>query len=367
MSDLIYKVALTLVPRIGVVTGKSLISYCGGAEAVFREKKAKLLKIPGIGEQAVQAVLNFTDFDRAQEEVAFIEENHIQPLFYTDKAYPQRLLQCYDSPLMLYYKGNTDLNTSKILAMVGTRKATEYGKDMCAKIVEGFKNTDVLIVSGLAYGIDTYSHKAALDNNLNTVGVLGHGLDRVYPATNKPLSEKMLQSGGLLTTYMKNTNPDRENFPQRNRIVAGISDAVLVVEAAAKGGALLTAEYAIEYNRDVFAVPARLTDMQSEGCNRLIKINKAALVQDAEDIKYIMNWQSDVKPTGQVIKDLFSSLSAEHQIIFDILHEKGEADIDLLLLKTGFMPSMIAKLLLDMEFDGIIKCLPGKIYRLTVK
>jgi DNA processing protein len=274
------------------------------------------------------------------------------------------LKQCHDSPLMLYYKGTADLNAPKIVAMVGTRKATEYGRDMCRKIVEGLIEHNVLIVSGLAYGIDTWSHKAALDNKLETVGVLGHGLDRIYPFANRSLAEKMTETGGLLCEYMSNTTPDRENFPMRNRIIAGISDAVVVIEAGITGGALITAEIANSYNRDVFAVPGRIVDQHSEGCNKLIKINKAALIQSANDISYLLNWDQVKVPTKNIQRQLFINLSPDEELIVNTLKEKGDLDIDTLLIETTMLPAKAASVLLNMEFEGIIRCLPGKVYRL---
>lgn len=364
MDELIYKIALTLIPGVGSVNGKSLVAYCGGVKAVFMEKKRALLKIPGIGEQTVNALANHNVFERAEEELRFIEKNKIIPLFYLDKEYPIRLKQCHDSPLLLYYKGTADLNAPKVVAMVGTRKATEYGRDMCRKIVEGLLEHNVLIVSGLAYGIDTWSHKAALDYKLETIGVLGHGLDRIYPFANRSLAEKMAESGGLLCEYMSNTTPDRENFPMRNRIIAGMSDATIVVEAGSTGGALITAEIANSYNRDVFAVPGRLGDPHSEGCNKLIKINKAALIQSAKDISYLLNWDDLNVKKNTVQRQLFLTLTPDEELIVNVLKEKGDLDIDTLLIESKILPAKAASILLNMEFEGVLRCLPGKVYRL---
>ncbi len=364
MDDLLYKIALTLIPGVGNVNGKNLVAYCGGVEAVFLEKRHSLLKIPGIGEQTVSAILNQKVYERARQEVEFIGKFGIEPLFFLDQAYPLRLKQCNDSPLLLYHKGNTRLNNLRIIALVGTRMATEYGRDMCRRLLEGLKDLDVLVVSGLAYGIDTWSHKAALENNLQTLGVLGHGLDRIYPFSNRSLAEKMISNGGLLTEFTSQTKPDRENFPIRNRIIAGISDAIVVVEAGLRGGALITADLANSYNRDVFAVPGRIGDPHSEGCNTLIKTNRAALVQSAEDIKYIMNWDQVPALQKTFQKQLFLNLAPDEQNIFDILNNEGEQPIDSLLQKSGLMPSKAASALLNLEFEGIIRCLPGKVYRL---
>ncbi len=364
MDDLIYKIALTLIPGVGSVNGKSLVAYCGGVKAVFMEKKRTLLKIPGIGEQTVSAISNHNVFERAEEEIGFIEKNQISPLFYLDRDYPGRLKHCHDSPLLLYYKGCADLNAPKVVAIVGTRSATEYGRDMCRKLVEGLVSHKALVVSGLAYGIDTWSHKAALDNKLETVGVLGHGLDRIYPYANRSLAEKMLGSGGLLCEYVSNTKPDRENFPMRNRIIAGMSDAVVVVEAGESGGALITADIANSYNRDVFAVPGRIGDPHSAGCNKLIKINKAALIQSAADISYLLGWDETKNQKKPVQTQLFVNLTPDEELIVATLREKGDLEIDTLLSETGLLPTKAAAILLNMEFEGIIRCLPGKVYRL---
>lgn len=360
-----YRIALTLIPGVGDIIGKKLVSYCGGVDAIFKEKKSNLLKIPSIGESIVNSIVNHDVFDRVDKELAFIEKYNIKPLFYLDAAYPLRLKQCIDSPLMLYYMGNSDLNTDKIISVVGTRNVTEYGKDMCKQIIKDLSQQNVLIVSGLAYGVDTYSHKAALDNNLQTIGILAHGLDRVYPQTNKSLAEKMIKNGGLLTEFMSCTNPDRENFPKRNRIIAGIADAVVVIEAAKKGGALITAEIANSYNRDVFAVPGKNTDIYSEGCNHLIKINKANLMQSADDILYIMGWETSKKPKKTAQKQLFIELTPEQKTIYDILSLKANTSIDELCINSKLNVSKVAEILLNFELEGIIKSLPGKVYQLA--
>ena len=360
-----YRIALTLIPGVGDIIGKKLVSYCGGVDAIFKEKKSNLLKIPSIGESIVNSIVNHDVFDRVDKELAFIEKYNIKPLFYLDAAYPLRLKQCIDSPLMLYYMGNSDLNADKIISVVGTRNVTEYGKDMCKQIIKDLSQQNVLIVSGLAYGVDTYSHKAALDNNLQTIGILAHGLDRVYPQTNKSLAEKMIKNGGLLTEFMSCTNPDRENFPKRNRIIAGIADAVVVIEAAKKGGALITAEIANSYNRDVFAVPGKNTDIYSEGCNHLIKINKANLMQSADDILYIMGWETSKKPKKTAQKQLFIELTPDQKTIYDILSLKANTSIDELCINSKLNVSKVAEILLNFELEAIIKSLPGKDYQLA--
>jgi DNA processing protein len=365
MTDqLLYKIALTLLPGIGDVMGKKLVTYCGGPEAVFRDKKRQLEKIPGLGPTLIHSILNHDVFARAEEEIAHIEKHGIIPLFYLDKAYPKRLQHCADSPLMLYYKGNADLNAPFVVGVVGTRNATEYGRQMCDHLVEGLRNHQMLIVSGLAYGIDTAAHRAAVKHALPTVGVLGHGLDRIYPYANKSLSEKMLLNGGLLTEFMVGTIPDRENFPRRNRIVAGMVDALVVVESGLKGGALITADIALSYNRDVFAFPGRVNDPFSEGCNHLIRTNKAALIRNAEDLLYSMGWDNNVKIQAAQTR-LFRDFSQDEQLLLDCFNGEKECGIDDIMLRSKFPASRLAGLLLGLEFDGVVTALPGKRYRIN--
>lgn len=361
-TGLIYNIGITLIPGIGDINGKKLIAYCGSAEAIFKEKKRNLIKIPGIGESSLNSIISQKVLKRAEEEIEFINKYNITPLFFLDKDYPQRLKHCIDSPVMLYYKGNADLNIPRVISIVGTRRASEYGKEACNKIIEGLSDLNILVVSGLAYGIDTNAHKAALKNNLKTVGILGHGLDRIYPSANKKLAEKMIETGGLLTDFISKSNPDRENFPKRNRIIAGIADALIVIESAMKGGALITANIANSYNRDVFAVPGKINSYYSEGCNFLIKTNKAALIQSAKDVKYIMLWESITEKTSKQQK-LFVELSAEEELIVNILRENEETSIDYIVLESKFSSSKIASILLNLEFEGVIKSLPGKMYK----
>jgi DNA processing protein len=357
-----YQIGITLIPGVGDINGKKLISYCGSAEAVFREKRKALLKIPGIGESTVSSIVSNKVLDRAEEEMIFIEKYKIKPLFYMDKAYPNRLKHCIDSPIMLYYKGAADLNKEKIISVVGTRRASDYGKEICSQLIGDLSNLNLLVVSGLAYGIDAKAHQAALQFGMETVGVLAHGLDRIYPYSHRAMAEKMVQSGGLLTDYMSKTNPDRENFPKRNRIIAGLADALIVVESAIKGGALITANIANSYNRDVFAVPGKVIDNFSEGCNYLIKTNKAALIQSARDIEYMMQWEDKGKKLS-IQKKLFEELSPEEDSVLKILHEKGDVSVDFIVMQSQFSNSKIAAILLNLEFKGLVKSLPGKIYK----
>jgi len=364
-NDLLYQVALTLVPNIGDVHAKTLVNIYGSAHAVFKAKKKELENIEGIGIVRAKSIKEFNDLSGAEDELHFIEKYKISPLFITDNNYPKRLLNCYDSPALLYYRGNADLNTSKIIAIVGTRNNDEYGRTVCEKLVADLQAENVLIVSGLAFGIDTIAHKAALKNNLQTVGVLAHGLDRIYPPQNKLLAKQMTEQGGLLTDFISNTNPDKQNFPRRNRIVAGICDALIVIESGTKGGSLITAELANGYNKDVFAIPGRTNDAKSEGCNYLIKNNKAGLINNANDLLENMGWVQQKRSSPKKQRELFIELSADEKIIVDILQEKENIQVDELYFKTGLSSSTVASVLLMLEMRGVVVSLPGKIYKLV--
>jgi DNA processing protein len=362
-QDLLHQIALTLVPNIGDVRAKALLETFGDAESIFKTSKKNLENIEGIGSIAANSIKQFSDFKICEDEIKFIEKSKITPLFITDENYPQRLLNCYDSPTLLYYKGNANLNTIKIISIVGTRSNSDYGKNVCDKIIEDLAEQNVLIISGLAFGIDTIAHKASLKNNLKTVGVMAHGLDKVYPAQNKTLAVEMLSQGGILTDFMSGTNPDRQNFPRRNRIVAGICDALLVIESSAKGGSLITAELANSYNKDVFAIPGRVNDSRSEGCNYLIKNNKALLITSADDLLHIMNWKDAPKKVKQQ-RELFIELTSDEKIITDILKERENIQIDELYFKSGLSSSAVAQALLMLEMQGVVASLPGKVFKL---
>lgn len=362
-TELIYVIGLTIIPGIGHITAKKLISYCGSAQAVFREKKGNLLRIPGIGEIMAKSIVGQKVLHAAEKELGFIDRFRIRPLYFEEEDYPARLKQCIDGPLLLFVKGNTIPEGTKIISIVGSRNATAYGKGVCRKLVESLRDDRAIIISGLAYGIDTAAHKAALENGLDTFGVLAHGLDRIYPAANKKLAGKMIRQGGLITDFISGTNPDRENFPSRNRIVAGLADAIIVIEAAERGGALITADLANSYNREVFAVPGRWSDPFSAGCNILIRENKAALIQNPEDLRFMMGWSDDKKPKTQVPQQLFVQLSPDEDLVYKILQENGDCGIDLLRLSSGLANGKIANALLNLELQSLILALPGKQYR----
>ena len=365
MSQL-HQVALTFVKNIGPAHAKLLVSYLGGAEKIFTVSKAKMLKIPGIGEKTISQLNLSEALALAEKELAYVEQNGIDVIFYTDSRYPKRLKNCADSPVLLYAKGNADFNGMHVVSIVGTRNATEYGKHLCRQLVEELQQYNVLVVSGLALGIDVTAHKECIKQNLPTVGVLGHGLDRLYPGQNRSTAEKMISNGALLSEYPSGTIPDRENFPQRNRIVAGMADATVVIEAGVKGGALITAEIANSYNRDVFAYPGRVGDDYSQGCNFLIRNNKAQLLTCAADLAYSLGWEIPGAGKKAQAAEQFMlpiDLSSDEQTIFNILSQtKSPVAIDDLTIKTNLPTSTLAMNLLNMEMQGYIKSLPGKVY-----
>jgi DNA processing protein len=367
-EDLLYKISISLVPGIGCITAKSLIAYCGSAAQVFRDKEKTLRSIPGIGTVLARNILHSKVLDRAEKEVEFILKNNVDAHFYLDENYPQRLKSCPDAPILLFSKGKPNLNKSKVISIVGTRNATEYGRSLVDRFVATLaeRGYDIQVVSGLAYGIDIQAHRAALHNNLSTVCVLAHGLETVYPSLHRSIALEMCEkNGGMVSDFMSHSLIDRKNFLRRNRIIAGLSDAVIVVESATKGGALLTAELAVSYNRDVFAFPGRVGEPYSGGCHFLIKSNRAGLIENISDLEYSMNWIPGTDPMKVSQPRLFNDLTVDEQKVADMLESEGESAIDLICLRTGLPMNRVSPLLLSLEFSGIVKCLPGKVFKLT--
>lgn len=362
-----YQIALTHLSEIGSVTAKNLVSQCGGVKEIFTAKKHTLEKIMGIGKVRAEAILHSKDeaLKIADAEIKFIEKNNLTPLFYTDDNFPKRLLQCADSPVMLYYKGNADLNARKIISIVGTRKVTEYGKEQCEKIIEQLAAYHPLIISGLAFGVDIAAHKAALKNNLETVGVVANGMDKMYPSQHIKYIKQMVESGGVLTEYGFGEIANKENFPQRNRIVAGMCDALILIETAIKGGAMITAKLADSYNRDVFALPGRVGDTYSEGCNYLIKNNQATLIENADDIIKQMMWDVELQKPSPKQTLLFVDLSDDEKIVVEVLQKQALLSIDEIVIQTNLSQTVIAGLLLNLELKGAVKALPGKMFKLA--
>jgi len=350
---------------VGPVTARKLIAYSGGAASIFSSKKSNLLKIPGIGATTVQHILNPDLLLKAEQELKFIEKNNIQCYYYLDENYPRRLKVMEDSPILLFGQGSMNLDADRVISVVGTRKATEYGKSMTQKIISELAPFNPLILSGLAYGIDIAAHKAALEHGLQTVGVVGHGLNTVYPSLHKPVAEKMKANGGLISAFTSHAKMDPGNFPDRNKIVASMTDAVLVVEAGISGGALITANLAFDYNKDVMAIPGRFGDEYSAGCNGLIKRTQAHLVESAEDICYVLGWELEKGSKKAIQKQLFVEMTNPEQNVFDLLHSEGQMNMDVLSVKSGLTMGQTSATLFNLELKGLIKCLPGKVYALV--
>jgi DNA processing protein len=364
-DERVYQVALCMLPGIGPVSAKRLVSHCGTAGEVFRQKKSHLLKIPHIGIATANALNNKDVMLRAEQELKFAEKKNISILFYLDAAYPNRLKQCYDSPAVLFFNGNCSLDQKRIVNIVGTRKITPYGEALTEKLIQDLAGKNVLVVSGLAYGVDIAAHRAALNAGIETVGVLAHGLDLIYPSAHTATAKKMITQGGLLTDFPSGTNPDKENFPMRNRIVAGMCDATIVIESGESGGSMITAEFAANYNRDVFAFPGRVGDAASAGCLKLIKTNKAALAESAADILRAMGWDDEnakVKKPQQ--KELIIPVNPDEEKVVATLRDQGNVYIDEICSSSGFGMGKVSSVLLSLEFAGVVKSLPGKFYRL---
>ena len=357
--------ALHFIPGIGDYLVRQLVSYCGSAEKVFKTPRGKLLRIPGVGTVTAEAISQGKPFALAEKELLKAEKDKVDLIFFTDKNFPSRLRQVNDAPTLLYAKGNMDLENPKTVAIIGTRQSTAYGRECVENLVRDLVPHQALIISGLAYGIDIHAHKQALKNNLPTVGVMGSGMDVIYPAAHREVAAKMMEAGGLLTEHPFGTQPDAHNFPARNRIVAALSDAVIIVEAAEKGGALITADIANSYNKDVFAFPGSVKQSHSAGCNNLIKSNRAHLMTSVRDLQYIMNWDIGVKPSKAEPVTLEGFDPDEQNIIKTLLDNKKQLTIDEISWRTNLPVSRLASLLLTLEFKGILSSLPGKIYKLT--
>ncbi|MEA9413612.1 DNA-processing protein DprA [Flavobacterium sp. PL02] len=360
-QDLFYLLALQSVDGVGDIMAKKLLLHCGTAEVIFKTKSSQLATIDGVGSVLLKNIKEKSIFEKAQKELDFIRVNEINISFFQDNTYPDRLKHCIDSPVLLFSSGNIDLKDKKIISIVGTRQITSYGMEFCKKLIEDLAPLDPVIVSGFAYGVDIIAHQLAMDNNLQTIGVVAHGLNQIYPKTHKRYVAKVEQNGGFMTEFWSSSNPDKENFVRRNRIVAGMSEATIVIESADKGGSLITANMANEYNRDVFAVPGRTTDKFSQGCNNLIKTQKANVLTNAADLVYILNWDVENK-SKSVQKQLFVELEPDEQKIYDYLLKTGKDLMDTIALKCNFPIYKISGLLLNMELKGVIRPLPGKLF-----
>ena len=367
LNKALYQIALTQIKGVGIVLARTLIQAVGDEEAVFRESKRSLQKIPRISHQIIDFIQSAEPLKRAEQELEFITKNKLRMLFFTETDYPQRLTHCIDAPVLLYAKGDTDFNRNKVVSIVGTRNATRHGQHFCEQFISDLSKSipDVQIVSGLAYGIDVCAHRAALQKNISTVAVLAHGLDRIYPNLHRKTAVEMLENGALLTEFPSQTNPDRHNFVRRNRIVAGMADAVVVVESGAKGGSLITAEIANSYFREVFAVPGRTSDHLSVGCNNLIAANKAVLLQEAKSFITQMGWGSLKKPVKPVQRELFLNLSEDEEKIFNALQSGEGMQVNMLAIELNTPVSELFFTLLELEMKNVVVALPGGMYKLA--
>jgi DNA processing protein len=366
-SNLIYQIALSLFPGIGAVNSRRLVAYLGNLNAIFEASPKSLKDIPGFGDGLIKTVIGNRDevLKRAEKEVDFIRKYNIKTFFYLDKEYPRRLAQCDDAPVILFQKGDADLNHPKIISIVGTRNATDYGRQITEELIAGLAEAgaNILVVSGLAFGIDITAHKSAMKRGLPTLGVVGHGLDKMYPSAHTNLAREMITSGGgVLSDFPSGSKIDPGNFPRRNRIVAGLSDCTIVVESGEKGGALVTADIANSYNRDVFAFPGRTNDPFSKGCNDLIRRNKAALIESAADLIDFMGWEANTQPRQQV---LLIDLSKEEQQIVDLLRSNEIITTDIAARELNLTVQAINSLMLNLEFKGVLKSLPGNRFKLV--
>lgn len=361
-EDLLYTLALQKTANIGDVIAKRLIKHCGSAKAVLKEKKKNLLKIDGIGTYILADVWNTKNMKAAENELKFLQKENIQAHYFLDESYPTRLQHCADGPILLFQKGNANLNASKMISIVGTRKATNYGKEFCEALIAGLSPLQPTIVSGFAYGIDIVAQRAAVQNNIPTVGCLAHGLNQIYPKAHARYMKDIQENGAFVTDFWSTSNPDRENFLKRNRLIAGMSQATIVIESAEKGGSLVTAHIANSYNRDVFAVPGRVGDSQSIGCNNLIKQQRAHIVTSAADIVYVLGWELEAAPVQPVQKQLFVDLSPEEASIHSYLQQKGQTLLDSIALECKLPIHTIAPILLQLEMKGVVKPLPGKLF-----
>lgn len=370
-EQLKYIIALQLLPEVGLRTAKALIDYFGSAAEMFSADEAAINDIPNIRKDVAANLLSkrAVSLQRAEKELDFIEKNAIEALYIEDSKYPYRLRECVDAPLVLYKKGDFAINEGKYLSIVGTRMPTDNGKQICKKIVADLAQRveNLTIVSGLAYGIDVMAHKAAIEAGVPTIIVPGHGLDRIYPYVHRQVAVDAIRNdGGILTEYMSGTKPDRQNFIARNRIIAGLSDATLVVESKARGGSLITADMANGYSREVFAVPGRVTDDCSAGCNGLIKRHQAMLVESADDIIAAMQWESKTNKEP-VQTEMFVELTEDETDILDMLRKADDGlHVNVIVMEMRLPYSLITSTLMMMELKGVVRALPGNMYKATM-
>lgn len=360
-DDLLYVLALQKVDGVGDVMAKKLIAHCGSAEEVFKTPKNKLASINQISSIIIKNLTDKSIFEKAEKELQYIQNHQIQTMYFQDDNYPMRLKHCYDGPVLLFSAGNIDLQNPRIISIVGTRQITSHGTEFCRKLISDLAPLNPIIVSGFAYGVDIVAHQAAMDMGLQTIAVVAHGMSQIYPAVHKKYVRRIEENGGFLTEFWSGGNPDKENFVRRNRIVAGMSEATIVIESAERGGSLITANLANDYNRDVFAVPGRTSDKYSQGCNNLIKTQKANLLTSAADVMYILNWELENRKKV-IQKQLFITLEPDEQIVFDYLQVNGKSEMDLIAINCNLPIYKLSSILLNLELKGVARPLPGKMF-----
>jgi len=362
-DEIIYHISLTQVPQIGDVHVSYLLKHFIDPAEIFKASRRELELLPGIGSVRASKIKKFKSFDLAEQEIKYAEENHLKILVKGYGDYPRRLEHCIDSPHVLYFKGNANLNADKAISIIGTRSPTEYGRENTCSLIKDISSYEPVVFSGLAYGIDTIAHKESLKNGLSTVAVLGHGFKFIYPFENRQMASQMIEKGGLLTEFMHHIKPDKQNFPRRNRIVAGISDAVVVVESGDKGGSLITADIANSYSKDVLAFPGRVGDLKSTGCNDLIKNNKANMITSGHDLEVFLNWITKFPKQKANQLDLFIELNGDEKLVMDLLLEHGPISIDEISSRMNLKSSVTSTVLFSLEMKNLIIPLPGKYFR----
>ena len=350
---------------IGDILAKKLIATTGSAEAIFAEKKHTLQKIHGIGWQTIQHLLDESNLRKAQKELEYIHKNRVDYIYFLDENYPKNLQHCIDAPILIFQDGTINFSHQRIISIVGTRNMTRFGQEFCERLVKELTPYNPIIVSGFAYGVDICAHKAAMKNGLQTIAVLAHGFDQIYPKLHKRYIHQVNENGGFLTEFFHDEIPLRENFLKRNRIVAGLSQATIVIESAKKGGSLVTADIANSYDRDVFAVPGRVSDPFSEGCNELIRSHKAHLLQSAENLIEFMNWDLESKNEIPVQNKLWVELTTEEEKVFTYLSGNSQQLLDVIAQETDIPVYQMTTILLQLELKGVVKPLPGKVFELT--
>ncbi len=367
-EEIIASIALTKIRGLGSTWALRLIRELGDAVSIFEKRKDLKDLIPDLNDKIINLLDDAEAYGKAAKEYEFVKKNHLYCYTYNDEHYPSRLRECEDAPILLYCQGHADLNKLHMVSMVGTRHCTDYGKTLCLKFLNDLHSIlpNLMIVSGLAYGVDINAHRAALSNRIPTVAVLAHGLDRIYPSMHRDTAFEMCGTGGLLTEFPSGTNPDRQNFVMRNRIVAGMCDATIVVESAAKGGSLITADLATGYGRDCFAFPGQVDAPYSSGCNNLIRDNKAALISNAEDFVKLMGWTSnlDGEKACPIQRELFIDLSPEENIIVELLRKEGKSQINTLVVKSNIPVNKLSSLLFELELKGVVRSMAGSVYQL---